>query len=183
MHRVPRGPDGDRARPGTRVLVSFRGRERIGWIVGDGSPPPNARILPVIDVLEAEPHSRFRFRWTHPGEGGIDTEVLIEIRPRGYGSSVRLSDGPYEVGDEAVLDEVPAEEEPLEIALLDVRLRQVVAGGELGRRNLGAEPLREITHAGQGVRRRHGVAVGGQQQLRTVIPRGHGQPVGGHAPG
>jgi primosomal protein N' (replication factor Y) len=47
--------DGDRARPGTRVLVSFRGRERIGWIVGDGSPPPNARILPVIDVLEAEP--------------------------------------------------------------------------------------------------------------------------------
>jgi len=58
-----------------------------------------------LDVLEAEPNTRFRFRWTHPDEGDTSTEVLIEIRPKGYGSVIRLSDGPYEVTDEAVLDE------------------------------------------------------------------------------
>lgn len=58
-----------------------------------------------IDVLEAEPNERFRFRWTHPDEGGTATEVLVAIRPKGYGSSVRLTDGPYEVGVEDVLDE------------------------------------------------------------------------------
>ncbi len=58
-----------------------------------------------IDVLEAEPNSRYRFRWAHPDEGGTDTEVLIEIRPKGYGSTVRLTDGPYDIADEAVLDE------------------------------------------------------------------------------
>jgi primosomal protein N' (replication factor Y) len=45
----------DPVRPGTRVLVSFSGRERIGWIVGEGNPPSGSRILPVIDLLETEP--------------------------------------------------------------------------------------------------------------------------------
>lgn len=58
-----------------------------------------------IDVLEAEPNRRFKFRWLHPTEEDLATEVTITITPMGYGSNVRLSDGPYEVGDEAVLDE------------------------------------------------------------------------------
>ncbi len=58
-----------------------------------------------VDVLEADPNSRFRFRWTHPIEDGISTEVTVVITPTGYGSTVSLSDGPYEVSDEAVLDE------------------------------------------------------------------------------
>ena len=58
-----------------------------------------------IDVLEADPNSRFRFRWTHPLEQGITTEVTVVITPIGYGSKVTLSDGPYEVSDEAILDE------------------------------------------------------------------------------
>jgi len=58
-----------------------------------------------IGVLEAEPDSRFRFRWTHPIENGITTEVTVSIRPTGYGSTVSLSDGPYDVAEEANLDE------------------------------------------------------------------------------
>ena len=58
-----------------------------------------------VDVLEADPNSRFRFRWTHPLENGISTEVTVVITRTGYGSTVTLSDGPYEVGDEVILDE------------------------------------------------------------------------------
>ena len=49
---VDRPEAGGPVRPGTRVLVSFQRRTRIGWIVGEGTPPPGARILPVLDVLE-----------------------------------------------------------------------------------------------------------------------------------
>ena len=77
-----------------------------------GSLMPGARSTLVfrrhqidIDVLEADPDSRFKFRWVHPGDDGMSTEVAVSIRPMGYGSMVRLSDGPYDVADEAVLDE------------------------------------------------------------------------------
>ena len=58
------------------------------WLASsvEGSLLPGARssfVFPrhriEIDVLEAEPHSRFRFRWTHPVENGISTEVLSLI--------------------------------------------------------------------------------------------------------
>ena len=84
------------------------------WLASsvEGSLLPGARssfVFPrhriEIDVLEAEPHSRFRFRWTHPVENGISTEVLVAIQPTGYGSTVRISDGPYDIADEATLDE------------------------------------------------------------------------------
>jgi uncharacterized protein YndB with AHSA1/START domain len=58
-----------------------------------------------VDVLEAEPNSRFRFRWVHPEETGITSEVTVSISPMGYGSRVTLTDGPYEVGEETILDE------------------------------------------------------------------------------
>jgi uncharacterized protein YndB with AHSA1/START domain len=84
------------------------------WLASsvEGSLIPGARSSLVfprhrieVDVLEADPNSRFRFRWTHPIEDGISTEVTVIITPIGYGSVVSLSDGPYEVGDEAILDE------------------------------------------------------------------------------
>lgn len=58
-----------------------------------------------IDVLEAEPDQTFKFRWTHPLDEGISTEVTVTIRATGYGSTVSLADGPYDVADEAILDE------------------------------------------------------------------------------
>lgn len=77
-----------------------------------GSLMPGARSVLVfprhqidIDVLEAEPNARFRFRWTHPRPDGIATEVVVSIRPRGYGSLVAVSDGPYDTDDEATLTE------------------------------------------------------------------------------
>ena len=77
-----------------------------------GSLMPGARSSLVfprhqidVDVLEADPDSLFKFRWVHPGEDGVDTEVAISIQPQGYGSFVSLTDGPYDVSDEDVLDE------------------------------------------------------------------------------
>jgi uncharacterized protein YndB with AHSA1/START domain len=77
-----------------------------------GSLLPGARSVLVfprqqieIDVLEAEPDSRFKFRWLHPTEDTLTTEVTISIRQKGWGSVVSLTDGPYETGGEAGLDE------------------------------------------------------------------------------
>jgi len=101
--------------PQDRVYRAWSDPETLRqWLVSEvqGSLLPGASssfVFPrhriEIDVLEAEPNSRFRFRWTHPVEGGITTEVTVSIRPTGYGSTVTLNDGPYEVGEESVLDE------------------------------------------------------------------------------
>jgi uncharacterized protein YndB with AHSA1/START domain len=64
---------------------------------------PRRRIE--IDVLEAEPDKRFKFRWLHAGDEGLVTEVTIDIRPKGWGSVVALSDGPYETDVTEMLDE------------------------------------------------------------------------------
>ena len=58
-----------------------------------------------IDVLEAEPDHRFKFRWLHAIDEALTTEVTIDIRPKGWGSTVSLTDGPYEISVEARLDE------------------------------------------------------------------------------
>ena len=101
--------------PPERVYRAWSDPETIRqWLVStvEGSLLPGVRSSLVfprhrieIDVLEAEPDRSFRFRWTHPVEGGITTEVGVSIRPTGYGSTVSLSDGPYDVAEEAVLDE------------------------------------------------------------------------------
>ena len=77
-----------------------------------GSLMPGARSVLVfprlqidVHVLEAEPNTRFRFRWSHPEPGGVTTDVTVSIRPRGYGSVVAISDGPYDTDDAATLDE------------------------------------------------------------------------------
>lgn len=41
--------------PGTRVLVPFRRRPRIGWVVGPGEPGPLPGLRTVLGVLESEP--------------------------------------------------------------------------------------------------------------------------------
>jgi uncharacterized protein YndB with AHSA1/START domain len=77
-----------------------------------GSLMPGARSVLVfprhqleVDVIRADPNTRFAFRWTHPQPGGVATEVTVSIQPKGYGSQVTLRDGPYDTDDEAVLDE------------------------------------------------------------------------------
>lgn len=101
--------------PPERVYRAWSDAETVRqWLASsvEGSLLPGVRSVFVfprlrieIDVLEADPNSRFKFRWTHPLEDGITTEVTVVITPMGYGSTVSLSDGPYEVSDEDVLDE------------------------------------------------------------------------------
>lgn len=101
--------------PPDRVYRAWSDPESVRqWLASEvqGSLLPGVRSALVfprdrieVDVLEADPNSRFRFRWTHPLGEGITTEVTVAIRPIGYGSMVTLSDGPYEVGEEAMLDE------------------------------------------------------------------------------
>jgi uncharacterized protein YndB with AHSA1/START domain len=101
--------------PPDRVYRAWSDPETVRqWLASEvqGSLLPGVRSSLVfpryrieVDVLEADPNSRFRFRWTHPLDDGISTEVTVVIIPTGYGSTVTLSDGPYEVGDEAILDE------------------------------------------------------------------------------
>jgi len=101
--------------PPERVYRAWSDPETVRqWLAStvEGSLQPGVRSVLVfprlrieIDVLEADPNSRFKFRWKHPLDDGITTEVTVVITPTGYGSTVSLSDGPYDVSDEAVLDE------------------------------------------------------------------------------
>ncbi len=77
-----------------------------------GSLLPGARSVLVfprrrieIDVLEAEPDTRFKFRWIHAGDVELTTEVTVNIQPKGWGSVINLTDGPYETDVPDVLDE------------------------------------------------------------------------------
>ncbi len=101
--------------PPSRVYRAWSDPETVRtWLASEveGSLQPGARTALVfprhridVDVLEAEPNSRFRFTWRHPLEGGILSEVTVTIKPTGYGSTVTLQDGPYDVDHEAVIDE------------------------------------------------------------------------------
>jgi uncharacterized protein YndB with AHSA1/START domain len=94
-----------------------------------GSLLPGARSVLVfqrhrieVDVLEAEPDSNFKLRWLHRGDLGLTTEVTVDIQPKGWGSVVTLTDGPYDTDVEAVLDEYA-----LAIALWAAALTQLRA--------------------------------------------------------
>ncbi len=78
----------------------------------EGSLLPGARSVLVfprqrieVDVLEAEPYRRFRFRWLHGGSTELATDVTVTIQPRGWGSTVELTDGPYDIDVPGLLDE------------------------------------------------------------------------------
>jgi uncharacterized protein YndB with AHSA1/START domain len=101
--------------PPDRVYRAWSDAETVRqWLASsvEGSLLPGVRSALVfprhrieVDVLEADPNSRFRFRWAHPLEEPFTTEVTVIITPIGYGSRVSLSDGPYDVADETILDE------------------------------------------------------------------------------
>ena len=77
-----------------------------------GSLLPGARSVLVfprerieVDVLEAEPNQRFKVRWLHANETDLVSEVTVTIAARGWGSLVRLTDGPYDTDIPDILDE------------------------------------------------------------------------------
>ena len=94
----------------------------------EGSLLPGARSVLVfprqrieVDVLAAEPNSRFAFRWRHSGPSDLATDVTVTIAPRGWGSRVTLTDGPYETDETEGLDEYAAAIEIWAAALTQMR--------------------------------------------------------------
>ncbi len=101
--------------PPERVYRMWSDPESVrSWLSYDvqGSLLPGARSVLVfpryqiqVHVLQAEPNTLFRLRWSHPEPDSVTTEVMISIRPKGYGSQVTVTDGPYDTDDVGVLDE------------------------------------------------------------------------------
>jgi uncharacterized protein YndB with AHSA1/START domain len=56
------------------------------------------------EMLEAEPNRRIRFRWPWLEDESWLTEVIVDLRPRGYGTEVELRDGPFDVARPEILD-------------------------------------------------------------------------------
>ena len=56
-----------------------------------------------VDVMESEPPSRFRFRWTWRPTVAA-TVVTVSIRRYGYGSRVVVEDGPFDLAATDVAD-------------------------------------------------------------------------------
>jgi uncharacterized protein YndB with AHSA1/START domain len=50
-----------------------------------------------LDVLEAEPHRRVRFRWAARPDDTAATEVTVDIQPHGYGTRLTVHDAPFEM--------------------------------------------------------------------------------------
>ncbi len=72
--------------PGTRSTLVFPD-QRVWW-----------------EMLEAEPYSRVRFRWPWLSNDEWTSEVTVTIEPRGYGSVVKLEDGPFDLSVPGVLE-------------------------------------------------------------------------------
>src|SRR5262245_66420599 len=72
--------------PGTRSTLVFRDHRR--W----------------MDVLAAEPDRRFQFRWPWLNDESWTTVVSVTITPRGYGSTVPVEDGPFDLTQPGLLD-------------------------------------------------------------------------------
>jgi len=87
---------------GKRVLVPFRNRKSIGFIVGYGDPPPDIKLRDIIDIIDEEPlfdSRRLDFlKWVstyyltslgivlkaaHPGGLGVSLKRLISITENG----------------------------------------------------------------------------------------------------
>jgi uncharacterized protein YndB with AHSA1/START domain len=57
-----------------------------------------------LQVLEAHPDEIVRFRWSWLPDEGCVTQVVVEIRPRGYGTELVLTDGPFDLTRPGVMD-------------------------------------------------------------------------------
>ncbi|MFI5323973.1 MAG: primosomal protein N' [Thermodesulfobacteriota bacterium] len=87
---------------GKRVLVPFRNRRTIGFIVGSGQPPPDIELRDALDIIDDEPlfdNKRLEFlKWVadyymtslgivlkaaHPGGLGVSLKQLIKITDNG----------------------------------------------------------------------------------------------------
>ena len=87
---------------GKRVLVPFRNRKSIGFIIGPGESPPGVELRDVLDIIDDEPlfdERRLAFlRWTagyymtslgivlkaaHPGGLGVSVKRVIKITDGG----------------------------------------------------------------------------------------------------
>ena len=98
---------------GKRVLVPFRNRKSIGFIVGIGDPPPDIKLRDILDIIDEEPlfdEKRLEFlKWisnyyicslgivlkaAHPGGLGVSLKRLIKITENGVHSlnQERLTD-------------------------------------------------------------------------------------------
>ncbi|KAB2833105.1 MAG: hypothetical protein F9K51_04060, partial [Candidatus Dadabacteria bacterium] len=78
---------------GKRVLVPFRNRKTIGFIVGPGEPPPDVELRDVLDIIDDEPlfdEKRLAFlKWAadyYMTSLGI---VLKAAHPSGLGARIR----------------------------------------------------------------------------------------------
>jgi hypothetical protein len=56
------------------------------------------------DVVEADPNSRFQFRWPWLANDAWVTTVTVTITPRGFGSLLTLEDGPFDLTRPGLLD-------------------------------------------------------------------------------
>ena len=72
--------------PGTRSVLVFPD-QRVWW-----------------DVLESEPYTTFKFKWPWLPDEDVTTVATVTITPRGYGSTVKVEDGPFDLSRPAVLD-------------------------------------------------------------------------------
>lgn len=57
-----------------------------------------------VEVMEAHPDEHLRFRWSWLPDDGYVTQVLVGIQPRGYGTQLTLTDGPFDLLHPGVLD-------------------------------------------------------------------------------
>lgn len=63
---------------------------------------PNQRVW--WDVSEANPSSRFAFRWPWGTDDALITKATLVISHAGYGSRLELEDGPFPIDTPAGLD-------------------------------------------------------------------------------
>jgi uncharacterized protein YndB with AHSA1/START domain len=57
-----------------------------------------------IDILASDPPTLFRFRWSWPTGDEYQTTVTVQLEPQGYGTLVRLEDGPFDISRPGVID-------------------------------------------------------------------------------
>ncbi len=77
----------------------------------EGSLAPGMRSTLVFpdqrvwwDVLEAQPDTRFQFRWPWLDDQSLVTVATVTLAPRGYGTLLTLEDGPFDLSKPGVLD-------------------------------------------------------------------------------
>jgi uncharacterized protein YndB with AHSA1/START domain len=119
------------AAPPDRTYRAWADPEAIrGWFaeVVEGSLAVATRSVLVwpdrrawIDVLEAEPERRFRFRWGLLPHDPFPSEVLVALGPRGYGTQLLLETGPFDLAVPGALDAYAAALEGWTDALANLR--------------------------------------------------------------